>query len=83
MLTRNDQWWWKEAEEEKAVENWEGESLNAPLLQVHSNDDASEVDILGHFGTFWDILGDLGTFWDILGQFGRPFDEFGAFRLFS
>ena len=40
--------------------------------QVRSDNDASEVGILGHFGTFWDILG----------QLGRLFDEFGAFRLF-
>ena len=42
-------------------------------IQVLSDNDASEVDILGH----------LGTFWDILGHFGSHFDEFGAFRLFS
>ena len=36
--------------------------------QVHSDNKASEVDILGHFGTFWDILGHFGTFWDILGH---------------
>ena len=41
--------------------------------QVHSDNDVSEVDILGH----------LGTFWDVLGQFGRLFDEFGPIRLFS
>ena len=41
--------------------------------QVHSDNDASEVDILGH----------LGTFWDILGQLGSLFDKFGASRLFS
>ena len=44
--------------------------------QVRSDNDASEVGILGHFGTFW-------TLWDILGRFGRRLDEFGAFRLFS
>ena len=32
--------------------------------QVRSNNDASEVDILGHFGTFWDILGHFGIFLD-------------------
>ena len=54
--------------------------------QVRSDDDASEVGILGHIGTTWGILGHFGTFWafwDILGQFGRLFDEFGPFRLFS
>ena len=30
--------------------------------QVHSDNDASEVDILGHFGTFYDILGYFMTF---------------------
>ena len=48
--------------------------------QVRSDNDASEVDILGHFGIF---LGHFGTFWDIMGQFGRLYDEFGAFRPFS
>ena len=43
------------------------------IKQVRSDNDASEVGILRHFGTFWDILG----------QFGRLFDEFEAFRLFS
>ena len=43
------------------------------LKQVHSDNDASEVDILGHFGTFLDILG----------QFVRLYDDIGAFRLFS
>ena len=41
--------------------------------QVHSDNDASEVDNSGH----------LRIFWHILGQFGGHFDEFGAFRLFS
>ena len=41
--------------------------------QVRSDNDASEVDILGHFGTFEDILG----------QFGRLYDEFRAYRPFS
>ena len=41
--------------------------------QVRSDNDASEVDILGYFGTFWDIMG----------QFGRLYDEFRAFRPFS
>ena len=36
--------------------------------QVHSDNDASEVDILGHFGTFWDILGHFGISWDVLRQ---------------
>ena len=36
--------------------------------QVRSDDDASELVILGHFGTFRDIMG----------QFGRLSDEFGA-----
>ena len=38
--------------------------------QVRSDNDASELDILGHFGTFRDIL-------DIFGQFGRLLDELG------
>ena len=38
--------------------------------QVRSDNDASEVGILGHFGTFWDNLGHFGTTWDILGHFG-------------
>ena len=37
--------------------------------QVRSDNDASEVGILGHFGTFWDHSED--------------FEEFGPFRLFS
>ena len=41
--------------------------------QVRSDNDASELDIFGH----------LGTFWATLGQFGRPVNEFGAFRLLS
>ena len=28
--------------------------------QVRSDNDASEVGILGHFGTFWDNLGHFG-----------------------
>ena len=50
-------------------------SLGDPevIEQVRSDNDASEVDILGH----------LCTFWDIMGQFGRFNDEFGAFRVFS
>ena len=41
-------------------------SLRLSLLaktkeQVRSDNDASEVGILGHFGTFWDILGYFGT----------------------
>ena len=43
------------------------------LKKLHSDNDASEVGILGHFGTCWDILG----------QLGRLFDEFGPFELFS
>ena len=48
------------------------------IKQVHSDNDASEVDILGH----------LGASWDILGHFGILFDEFGVcfpmhFRPFS
>ena len=38
-------------------------------MTIRSDNDASEVDILGYFGTFWDIIG----------QFGRLYDEFGAF----
>ena len=38
--------------------------------QVCSDNDASEVVILGHFGTFWDNSEDF-------------FDELGAFKLFS
>ena len=40
-------------------------SYNVPIerKQVRSDNDASEVGILGHFGTF-------GTTWDILGHFG-------------
>ena len=37
--------------------------------QVRSDNDASEVDILGHFGKFWDILGHFGTLWDNLEDF--------------
>ena len=40
-------------------------SVSALRKQVRSDNDASEVGILGHFGTFWDILGHLETFWDI------------------
>ena len=29
--------------------------------QVRSDNDASEVGILGHLGTFWDNLGHFGT----------------------
>ena len=36
--------------------------------QVYSDNEASELDFLGNFGT--------------LGQFGRLFDELGAFGLF-
>ena len=53
-----------------------------PLKQVHSDNDASEVDILGHFGDIWGHLGTFGKIsdiWDILGKFGRLYDEFGAF----
>ena len=46
---------------------------NLEKQQVRSDNDASEVSIFGHFGTFWDTLG----------QFGRLFDEFEPFRLFS
>ena len=37
--------------------------------QVRSDYNASEVDILGHFGTFKDILGNYGTLWDNLNNF--------------
>ena len=33
--------------------------------QVHSDNDASEVEILGHFGTCWDILGQFERHLDI------------------
>ena len=36
------------------------------MKQVHLDNDASEVDILGHFGTFWDISGQFGTIWKTL-----------------
>ena len=47
--------------------------------QVHSDNNASEVDILGHFGTFWDILGHLGTFWDNSEDFLTSLDHFDYF----
>ena len=49
--------------------NW----LQKVQEQVHSDNNASEVDILGHFGTIWDNFG----------QFGILYEKFGAFRLFS
>ena len=42
-------------------------------VKRRSDNDASELDIFGHYGTFWGILG----------QFGRLLDGFGASRLFS
>ena len=44
--------------------------LEATVKQVRSDNDASEVGILGHFGTFWDNLVHFGTTWDIVGHFG-------------
>ena len=49
------------------------------VKQVRSDNDASELDVLGRFETFWDILGYYETFW---GHFGT-ITEFRAFRLFS
>ena len=34
-----------------------GRSFSFEVKQVRSDNDASEVGILGHFGTTWDILG--------------------------
>ena len=36
-------------------------TLSSLAERIHSDNDASEVDILGYFGTFWDILGHFGT----------------------
>ena len=44
--------------------------------QVRSDNDASEVDIMGHFETFWDISGHFVTL-------RKTRYEFGAFRPFS
>ena len=56
-------------------------SFRCQSKQVHSDNNASEVDILGHFGTFRDILGHFGTFWENSEDFMN--DEFGTFRLTS
>ena len=39
---------------------------NEKHKQVRSDNDASELDILGYFGTFWDILRPFGTIWKTL-----------------
>ena len=43
---------------ETIVEKWKRQKRKK---QVRSDNDASEVGILGHIGTFWDILGHFGT----------------------
>ena len=46
--------------------------MNLKLLfskQIHSDNDASEVDILGRFGKFWDFVGHIWTFLDNLEDF--------------
>ena len=55
--------------------------------QVRSDNDASEVGILGHFGTFWDNLGHFCTFWDNSEDFLTNWERSDCFpshfRLFS
>ena len=48
------------------------ETQRKDIQQVHSDNDASWLDILGHFATFWDILGHSKY---ILGQFGTYWDN--------
>ena len=52
------------------------EQMRLYCKQVHSDNNASEVGILGHLEHF-------GTFWNILGQFERLSDKFGPFGRFS
>ena len=47
--------------------------------QVRLDNDASEVGILGHFGTFWDNLGHFGTFWDNSEDFLTSLDHLDGF----
>ena len=44
--------------------------------QVHSDNDASEVDILGHFETFWDNSEDILTCLEFLTVFPVISDNF-------
>ena len=52
------------------IENDEKEMMYGAISrmgeQVHSDNDASVVDILGHYETFVDILGHFGTIWKTL-----------------
>ena len=54
-------------------------SLCKEQKQVHSDNDASEVD----FGTSWDILllGHFGTFWDNLEYFSMSFKHLDCFLM--
>ena len=54
---------WKNKVEEKSVVKLRTRKSYSTNFQkqVYSANDASEVDILGLFGTFWDILGQYGT----------------------
>ena len=47
--------------------------------QVHSDTNASEVDILGHFGKFKDILGHFGILWDNLEDFMTSLEHIDRF----
>ena len=46
------------------------------MKQVRSDNDASEVDILGHFRTFWDNLEDFMTSPEQLDRFPSHFRPF-------
>ena len=47
--------------------------------QVHSDSDVSEVDILGHFGTFLDIQRHFGTLRDNLEDFTTSLEHLARF----
>ena len=54
------------------------------LKQVRSDNDASELEILGHLGTFFDILGHIETIRKTCRRVFKPLDCFPShFRPFS